>query len=72
MQTQGRHLSTPSAPSRQVENDLKRMRSHEETILDDALAATFPCSDPVSSLCADEPPSLDQESDDRATPRKHS
>lgn len=30
---------------------------HEEALLDDALAATFPCSDPIS-LTIDEPPAL--------------
>lgn len=66
METHNRPITTPSTASRYVDNDLNRMRSHEEAILDEALAATFPCSDPVSSLSVDEPPlTLDQESDAR-------
>lgn len=34
----------------------QRSRSHEERLLDQALADTFPCSDPVSTLTIDEAP----------------
>jgi hypothetical protein len=47
-------LSAPPVRSRTIDDDLKRLRAHEESLLDDALAATFPCSDPVSSLSVDE------------------
>ncbi len=56
METHNRHFTTPFTASRYVDNDFNRMRSHEEAMLDEALAATFPCSDPVSSLSVDEPP----------------
>lgn len=29
-------------------------RAHEDRLLDEALAATFPCSDPISSLTVDD------------------
>lgn len=46
--------SAPSVPSPRIDEDAKRSRAHEERILDEALAATFPCSDPISSLSAEE------------------
>jgi hypothetical protein len=36
------------------EQQLARSRAREESLLDEALAATFPCSDPVSSLTVDD------------------
>jgi hypothetical protein len=55
MEIQGQERTALSVPARQqIEDDLKRSRAHEEAILDEALAATFPCSDPVSSLSVDE------------------
>lgn len=49
------HEQSAPAPSLNppTSEDLERLRAHEEAMLDEALAATFPCSDPVSSLCAD-------------------
>jgi len=57
MEAQNHQLSSasaPSIPSRRVDDDVKRLRAHEERILDEALAATFPCSDPISSLSVDD------------------
>jgi hypothetical protein len=58
MDIQTRFPSNPTTPSRYVDAELKQTRSHEDAILDEALAATFPCSDPVSTLTVDRPPPL--------------
>lgn len=47
----------PSHPHQQLpatETDQIRQRRHEEALLDEALAATFPCSDPISTLSVDD------------------
>lgn len=36
-------------------------RAHEDRLLDEALAATFPCSDPISSLTVDDVTPGDEE-----------
>jgi hypothetical protein len=41
---------TTPARLRTTDEEAASVRRHAEALLDDALAATFPCSDPVSSL----------------------
>lgn len=38
----------------------ENLRSHAESLLDDALEGTFPCSDPLSSLSFDAPESIEE------------
>ncbi len=50
------HRQESPAPirSQKTVDESERLRRHEEAMLDEALAATFPCSDPVSTLSVDE------------------
>src|SRR5690606_21928228 len=47
-QLPGRSVRSQGASSQNGE------RAHEDRLLDEALAATFPCSDPISSLSVDD------------------
>ena len=46
--------SPSSTRSRESEEERRQVRKHAEALLDEALEATFPCSDPVSTLMVDE------------------
>lgn len=54
--------TTPSEPAK------GNNRQHLEALLDAALADTFPASDPISNLVADEPPETSEPEQDAEQP----
>lgn len=51
--------NTPASPPPQRASDTPVKREHVEGLLDDALAGTFPASDPVSTLVPEVEPTDD-------------
>lgn len=53
MRAQTTYVSTEALNDFDTEQDSRSRIRHEDSLLDEALAATFPASDPISSLSAE-------------------